>query len=123
MSKQDYFEKAISWATSLRLSEMKVNQEGYEVPNSFNRKEEGTEEEVVFTPDITGNRRTNKYYIEIAIKDDYDQLQVSKWKLLGTMAAMKGGKLYLLAPKGHKAFVEKLVATHQFPSAEVIYLQ
>ncbi|PSR14804.1 MAG: hypothetical protein DA408_10075 [Bacteroidetes bacterium] len=121
MSKQDYFQKAISWAESLRLSEMKVNFEGYEAPNSFNRTD--AEEEMVFTPDITGKRRTNKYYIEIAMKDDNNLEQISKWKLLGTMASMKGGKLYLLAPKGHKAFVDKMLAQHQFPSAEVVYLQ
>ncbi|MBQ4820529.1 hypothetical protein [Aquimarina sp. MMG016] len=37
---------------------------------------------------------------------------VIKWKVLSFMAGMKRGKLHLLAPKGHKAFTQRLVKQH-----------
>ncbi|MEO0875791.1 MAG: hypothetical protein AAFY48_14440 [Bacteroidota bacterium] len=41
---------------------------------------------------------------------------------MSTLASMKGGKLYLLAPRGHKAYVERLRDEHQLPNTEVVAL-
>ena len=109
MSKAEHFQDAIDWAKSLSLSDFKANTEGYESPNTFNRADEGSS----FTPDMTGRRRTNKFYLEIALKAEDTTQMISKWKLMSTMASMKGGKLYLLAPRGHKAYVQRLRDEHQ----------
>jgi len=53
------------------------------------------------------------------LKTEENDRQVSKYKLLSTMAGMKSGKLYLLAPKGHKAYVDKMVKKYNI-SADVI---
>jgi hypothetical protein len=119
--KQDYFQPAIDWAKSLRLNNIKANYEGYESPRTFNRAED--DKDISFVPDITGRKRTNKFYVEIAMKADNTRKMVSKWKLLSTLASMKGGKLYLLAPRGHKAFVQRLLDRYQLPNAEVVYLK
>lgn len=119
MSKKDYFQAAINWAKSFSLNNIKANFEGYEAPRSFNR----ADEDISFVPDITGSKRTSKFYVEIAMKETDDTSNmVSKWKLLSTLASMKGGKLYLLAPRGHKAYVERLLDKYQLPNAELVYL-
>lgn len=118
MSKKDYFQAAIDWAKGLRLNNIKANYDGYDAPQTFNR----ADEDISFVPDITGRKRTSKFYVEIAMKADNTRKMVSKWKLLSTLASMKGGKLYLLAPRGHKAFVERLMDKYQLPNAELVYL-
>lgn len=60
-------------------------------------------------PHITGLKTGGKSYIEVALKTDMVHDMVSKWKLLSLLAARKGGKLYLLTPRGHKRFAEELV--------------
>ena len=61
-----------------------------------------------------------KSYIEIALKTDDKKAMISKWKLLGTLAARKGGKLYLLAARGHKSFAEKIVQNHNLTNTTVV---
>lgn len=116
MSKSEYFEAAIDWAKSLSLSDFKANTEGYESPKTFNN----ANDDQAFTPDMTGQRRTNKFYLEIALKSEDSRTLVSKWKLLSTLASMKGGKLYLLAPRGHKAFVANILESHQLPNTVLV---
>ena len=118
MEKIDYFPDAIDWAKTLRLSDLKANFEGFEVPRTFQL----ADEDISFIPDITGRRLAKKYYVEIAMKSENTNSMVSKWKLLSTIASMKGGKLYLLAPRGHKAFVQSLLDRYQLPNAELVYL-
>ena len=116
MSKIDHFQDALEWAKTLSLSNFKANTEGYESPKTFNH----SNEDLAFTPDMTGQRRTNKFYLEIALKSEDSRQLVSKWKLMSTLASMKGGKLYLLAPRGHKAFVANILEHHQLPNTEVV---
>jgi len=118
MSKHDYFQDAIDWAKSLSLSNFKANTDGYDSPNTLSQ----TDTDLSFTPDMTGRRRTNKFYLEIALKSEDKRELVSKWKLLSTLASMKGGKLYLLAPSGHKAFTERILSSHQLPNTELVAL-
>ena len=109
-----YFERAIDWAKKRGFSNIKANYEEYETPGHFNR--EG--EDDPYIPDITGLKTGGKSYIEIATKTDNVSRKVSKWKLLSTLAARKGGKLFLLTPRGHKRFAEELVKDHNL-NAEV----
>ena len=122
MSKEKYFEKALTWVTKHGFSEVRANFEDYEAPTQFTlRSGETTDEEITVIPDITALKYGNKSYFEIAIKGEDVQLTVSKWKLLTTLAQRKGGKLVLMAPKGHKAFAENLVKEYRV-NAEVLYL-
>ena len=118
MPHKQYFEKALVWAKRKGLQKIKANAEDYETPTQYSKPGE----EEPFIPDITGIQMGNKNYVEIVIKSDQIQRSISKWKLLGTIASMKGGSLYLLAPKGHKAFAESMVKTHSL-NAKVIYLK
>ena len=104
----EYFEKAIDWAKKRGFSNIKANHEDYELPKHFSKS--GVDEVVV--PDITGLKTGGKSYIEISIKTDMVHDMVSKWKLLSLLAARNGGKLFLLAPRGHKRFTEELVKDH-----------
>ena len=117
MSKEMYFERALNWAKSKGLYGIKANTEGYETPAQFTKAEEDSP----YIPDITGKTTGGKYYIEIAVKPDDIRRRVSKWKLLNTLANMNGGKLFLLAPKGHKSFTEDVVKSHNL-NAKVVYL-
>lgn len=107
MKDSQLYEKAISWAKSHGFSQIKANtdSEDYEQPAKFTK----TGDPEPFIPDLTGLRLGGKSYIEIAMKTEDTKRQLSKWKLLSSLAAVKSGKLFLLAPKGHKAFVEKTI--------------
>jgi len=104
MDTAELFEVAINWAKKRGFKKIKANTENYETPFAFKRNEGDP-----IIPDLTGMQASGKSYVEIATKSDDKQGVVSKWKLLSTMAQVKGGKLYLLAPRGHKAFTENIV--------------
>ena len=101
----EYLEKAIKWAESKGFKDLKSQHEDYEQPFSFTNQQNQEE----FTPQITANKDGRKNYIELAMKNEEVSKTVSKWRLLSTMADMKGGKLYLLAPRGHKAFTDNIL--------------
>lgn len=111
---EQYFERAIDWAKKRGFSNIKANFDEYEIPAHFSRP--GEDDPVI--PDITGLKTGGKSYIEIATKTDEVSRKVSKWKLLSMLAARKGGKLFLLTPRGHKRFAEELVKDHNL-NAEV----
>lgn len=99
------YEKAIEWAKSRGLSQIKSKHEDFEDPKSFSRI---SDDEVV-CPDLTAFRRTKKRYIDIANKDIENRRRlVSKWKLMSKLALRKGGKFIILAPHGHKAFAQRI---------------
>ena len=119
MEYQKYFDKALQWARRKGFSEIKANSEKHELdsPASFSQPENDKE----FVPDMTALKTGGKSYIEIAIKSDNVRRVVTKWKLLSTIAKMKGGTLFLLAPHGHKAFASRLVKKHDI-DAKVVSL-
>ena len=109
----ELFETAIAWAKKRGFKNIKANTEDFDSPKPFKRPvdENGNEPDPVI-PDLTGMQSSGKSYVEIACKTDQVQDLISKWKLLATMAQMKGGKLYLLTPRGHKAFTENIVKVY-----------
>jgi hypothetical protein len=115
--KSDYFQDAINWANR-KFNHLKANCEGYETPTPYQRQ--GDEE--VFVPDISGRRRTAKYFVEIVASTENKKRMISKWRLLSTLAGMKGGKLYLLAPRGYKAFTQRILEKYALGNAELVYL-
>ena len=118
MAKKEYFKKAINWARKRGISSIRANYDGYEQPSVFSK----VDGEKPFTPDITGRKLDGKFYIEIATKTENVQRNVSKWKLLSTLAKMKGGKLFLLVPKGHKAFTERILKRYSLNNTQLVYL-
>ncbi len=115
---QELFEKALTWVKSQGYDKVRANIEGFDAPGTFRRDTDGGE---IMAPDITGVKSKRKSYFEIALKDeDYDH-NVSKWKLISAVASQQNGKLYLLAPHGHKAFAVRTIERHDI-DAEVIAL-
>ena len=109
MDKSKFFDKALEWINKRNVESLKVNLEGYEIPNGF--KSSRTNEPVI--PDMTFlDRHGNKNYVEIAFKQENFWHELTKWKLLSSMASFKKGKLYLLTPKGHKSYITKQIEEH-----------
>ena len=106
MSKKSYLEKALQWVERKGPSDVRIDLDGFDSPKSFHNK---TTDETI-RPDISfKDGRGGKFYTEIALKDENPQDLITKWKFLSLMASMKKGKLFLLAPKGHKMFATNLV--------------
>ncbi len=118
MKDVNFIKKAIQWAESHGFKKLKANHEGYETPTQFTAQGE----DKAFIPDVTGIQMGGKSYVEIVTKTDNINRRVSKWKLLSTLASMKGGSFFLLAPKGHKSSTETIVKKHHL-NAKVIYLK
>ncbi|MFT6322222.1 MAG: hypothetical protein ACJAT4_003157 [Granulosicoccus sp.] len=114
--KDKLYTTAIQWAERKGFKKIKANADEYETPKSFYKPST----DITVIPDITGVKMGAKSYIEIALKADNMKATISKWKLFGTLAAQKGGKLYLLAGRGHKSFVERIVQKHNLTNATVI---
>jgi hypothetical protein len=115
---KEYMKKAINWAQEKGIYNIKANCQGFEQPSQFTK----FAEEQPYIPDVTGKKSGNKFYVEIVTKKENKQRSVSKWKLLSTLAKTQGGKLFLLAPKGHKAFAEGILKEHNLNDAQVIYM-
>ena len=115
---QELFDKAINWVKGHGYDKIRANADGYDAPSTFRRKEEDGE---IMAPDITAVKNRRKSYFEIALKDDDLEFNISKWKLIAAVASAQNGKLYLLAPHGHKAFAARTVERHDI-EAEVVAL-
>lgn len=108
-------EKVVQWMKSKGYGKIKAKIEGFEEPSAFTRSETDRS----FIPDATAIRRNRKNYFEVAVKDDDTKRLVRKWKLLSTLATMKSGKFFLFAPRGHKAFAQRIVKDRNL-NAEVV---
>ena len=119
MPKDDeLFQKAIGWVKSKGYDKIRANADGYDAPSAFRRDDEGGE---IMAPDITAVKSKRKSYFEIALKDEDLDHSISKWKLIAQVASAQNGKLFLLAPHGHKAFATRTAQRHDI-EAEVIAL-
>ena len=112
MEKQKFIEKAVAWIKKKGYKRIKADIEAFETPTQYTRQKE----DLTFTPDITGFQLGRKSFFEVALKSDNIRRKISKWKLLSTLASMKGGKFFLMAPRGHKAFAQRLVAHNPGPA-------
>ena len=98
---------------------IRANVDEYETPSRLSRQTSDGEES--FIPDATGIINGRKSYFELALKSDSKRATVTKWKLLANLAKFKRGKLYLVAPRGHYAFVDRLLKKYPI-SAEIVKL-
>lgn len=115
--KDKLFKKAIEWAERKGFQKIKSSHtEDLESPRTFSNSSSDT----VIAPDVTGVKMGRKSFIQIVLKSDNKQDIISKWKLFGTLAGRKGGKLYLLAGRGHKSFAQSIVRDYNLTNATVV---
>lgn len=119
MSYQHFVQKAAEWAKQRGFKKIRANCDEFESPKAFSRAATGT----AVVPDATGLKRGRRSYFEIATKTGNARRKITKWKLLHRLASMRGGKLFLLAPKGHEAFVERVVSRHNLYDTQIISLR
>lgn len=115
---KDLFEKAINWTKKKGFKKIKANTDDFESPTALTNQLRDT----TVIPDITAQKYGRKSYIEIATKQDNKQALISKWKLFQALASSRGGKLYLLAARGHKAFTERIVKDYKLTNTQVVSL-
>ena len=110
-TKKDYLiERALKKILATRtFDKLKANIDGHEPPAKLAKTSGGGG---VFIPDIIGIKDGQKFYYELAIKNDRIQDTVNKWKLLSQLADLRSGKFYLLVPKGNMAFVRRLLSKY-----------
>lgn len=115
--KDKLFKKAIAWAEKKGFQKIKSSHiEDLESTRTFSK----SSSDKVITPDVTGIRMGRKSFIQIALKSDNKQEIITKWKLFCTLASRKGGKLYLLAARGHKSFAQNIVKDYNLSNAQVV---
>ena len=110
--KKDYIEKAIEYAKSKGFKDFKASLDEFDDPKSFTKV--SSDKEIL--PDFTARRRGKKHYFDVALKTDDIQPLITKWKLLSQLAELKNSKLILFAPRGHKAFAERLTRLYKVPA-------
>ena len=114
--KDKLYNRALAWVKNRGFKEIKANTEDFETPKAFSKADEDTQ----VIPDITGRRHGRKSYIEIVSKDGNKQDIITKWKLMCTLASMRGGKLYLLAARGYKTFATNIIKEYNLTDAKVV---
>lgn len=118
MEKIDYLPQVLLWAEQKGFAGIKSIADEFEDPTSY----AASQGEVSVIPDISATRGGFKHYIEVATKTEDISDLVTKWKLLNMLAARRGGGLYLIIPKGHRAFVKRLTDDYQI-SARLVDLK
>lgn len=81
----------------------------------------GQTKDVNFTPDVTATKNEGKAYFEISNKMENPNDLINKWKLLETLANMKGGDFKIFVPHGHMKFTQELIKAHNI-HAELLKL-
>jgi hypothetical protein len=104
--KIQYLNQAIAWASRKTTGDIKSIHEDYEDPKVFKSKSS----DMTVQPDISFRLIDGrKIFTDISLKTNKPQTLITRWKLLSTMATLSRGNLYLLAPRGHKIFTERLI--------------
>lgn len=107
-SYQTTIEKAVMKIKQKGYDQVKADCEGFDVPAQLVNQAN----EHAYVPDITAYRDGRKSYFEIAQKSDPERLLVSKWKLLESLAAARGGIFQIFIPKGHIKFTQEFISRH-----------
>ncbi|MFN8348876.1 MAG: hypothetical protein U0X91_28005 [Spirosomataceae bacterium] len=115
MNKETYILEVVKWLKKRGFEDIRANAEGYDPPVGYALQSD----EEKYIPDVTGKLFSESSYFEVVLKTDKINRTVSKLRLLSTLAAAKGGKLFLMAPRGHFNFAKDITVQHQI-HAEVI---
>ncbi len=114
---KELYDKALNWIYRRKFSNVKAKIKPFEEPKTFHRKRD----DFSVTPDISAVRAGKKSFFDIVLKKDTRRQLAGKWQLMQQLAARKGGKLYLFAPRGHKAFAERMIAKFGI-EAKIVHL-
>lgn len=114
---QEHIDRAIDYVENLGFENVRARYEGYEEPGSL--RMQGTEKS--FTPDITATKNGGKYYFEIADRGESSIEVVGKWKLMATLADMKGGDFRIFVPYGSMKYTNDILDNKHI-KAEIIKL-
>ncbi|MFD2933142.1 hypothetical protein [Spirosoma flavum] len=119
MSKEAYITKVVEWVRVRGYNDIRANTEGYQTPISYGRQQDSEQ----FIPDVTGKQFDQESYFEVILKTNAADAShlLSKLKLLSQLAAVKGGKLFLMSPRGHRSFAKEVLVETNIV-AEVINL-
>lgn len=105
ITKQEYYPVMVKWVESNGFERIRANIKGFEKPIAYEKQSDSDK----FTPDATGYLMFEKSYFEIVLKTDDTERLATKLKLMSLLAAQRGGKLYVIAPKGHYLFGRKIL--------------
>ena len=114
---KDLYDQALRWIYRKKFYGIRANIEPFDPPKTFHRKRD----DLSITPDITAIRNDKKSFFDIALKEDSRRQVAGRWRLMQELASRNGGKLYLFAPRGHKAFTERLIGKYGL-EADIISL-
>ena len=116
MSKEKHVEKSIAWAKKKGFTDIKATIEGFDNPINFTRSNDNKE----FTPDLSAVYNGKKFYMQVVLKADDLKQTKEHVTLFHTLAKMKSGKLYLMAPTGNLKFAQELAK--ELELSEVIHI-
>ncbi|TNE56386.1 MAG: hypothetical protein EP344_12685 [Bacteroidetes bacterium] len=105
---KELYDQALRWIHQRKFYGIKANVEPFDTPKTFHRQGD----DLAITPDFTALRNEQKSFFDIVLKEDARRQIAGRWRLMQELAARNGGKLYLFAPKGHKAFAERLIGKY-----------
>lgn len=106
VKKPTLIKKVIDKVVSPRgFKKIKANVEDFDTPAKLQRERDDES----YIPDITGVINGRKSYFELSLKTEKIRQVVTKWKLLSRIAGFKRGKLYLIVPRGHYAFTNRVL--------------
>lgn len=114
---QEHIDRAVDYVENLGFENVRARYEGYEEPASLRMQGTGK----TFTPDITATKNGGKYYFEIADRGESTSEVVGKWKLMATLAEMKGGDFRIFVPYGSMKYTNDIL-TNKSIKAEIIKL-
>lgn len=119
MNKGNYIPKVAAWAESHGFDDIKANlpDDDFETPIGYERQQDNE----AFIPDVTGKVLSEKFYFEVILKTNKTRRLVSKLKLMSVLAERRGGKLYMMTPRGHYQFVKDLMDDNQI-NADLVKL-
>lgn len=114
---QEHIDRAVDYVENLGFENVRARYDGYEEPASLRMQGTGK----TFTPDITATKNGGKYYFEIADRGESTSEVVGKWKLMATLAEMKGGDFRIFVPYGSMKYTNDIL-TNKSIKAEIIKL-
>lgn len=114
---QEHIDRAVDYVVNLGFENIRARYEGYDEPASLRMQSS----DKTFTPDITAMKNGGKYYFEIADRGELRVEVIGKWKLMATLADMKGGNLRIFVPYGSMKYTNDILENKNI-KAEIIKL-
>ena len=91
----EFLEKSIKYLENTGFENIRADVEGYDTPKSFLKKSTGT----TVTPDIVAEKNGRKYFFDISLKTDKENLLKSKWLFLDTLSRLKSNRFKIITTR------------------------